>query len=499
MNLAFFGDGPAAAFIRPIAIVLAVLCLFAGAHAWARSPDQNYHPICVSGSEQGASAPCIAFKDFVRANKKFGVRKDGWITDLRDSSACKNECEPAPFEIGTLEYKSDHDGAATRWQNEQLQAILRSVKSTQTTNKLYVIVFIHGWHHDAHDNGEDYSDSAPREDQETFDNLVDRNLRYFKHILAKARHELNVRGDVERKVLGVYVGWNGGPPDAVLNIGRRARAADRIGNSDDFATDLKKLSDAVHAADSSNRMLVVGHSLGGRLISRYMLRHFARTMEPLGRHTLVATINAAVGADAFDDLMQTPTRGGPPSWINITSEDDWATGTLYPIATSLFGRVAQFGRGIADKPGRDSASQTIGHYNRYLTHRLWTCIDDAGEKDGCDSSSWWRSTCPTPIERNGRNTRWYALRRDSHVACVALKYMDNNGRATTMNQRYRVALVDQDGELVFHAPAGSMWNITTDTTFIGADPDHEHISAPTHNAFVQTNFYRMLLELAFAR
>jgi pimeloyl-ACP methyl ester carboxylesterase len=94
-------------------------------------------------------------------------------------------------------------------------------------------------------------------------------------------------------VLGIYIGWRGDslttPGLKFSTIGNRADAADRLAANRDhdgmysLYSSLKDIANALHGADPDGRMLVVGHSLGGRIVTRLFMNDIAMgEVRPLG-------------------------------------------------------------------------------------------------------------------------------------------------------------------------------------------------------------------------
>lgn len=484
-------------FFIPLFLLVVALSLF----TIVSKADTNHHRIC---DKSGASADCYKPGNYVQnrlcsdPGKKlcFGTADDGWDTDRMGSLP---GLWPEPFEYATIEYQTDLPGEAKRFEPPQVDAVVAHINEMVRSNKsLLLVVFVHGWHHSAREDRNDLEKNGEPEVGSIVASHQDGNLLYFKHILAKSSHELAVRKNPQH-VLGIYIGWNAGPENAYLNIGSRARAADRLGNSVDFAADMQKLRDAL-GSDPNNKMLVLGHSFGGRVLSRYMLRQISKehNWEPLGSRSLVATINPAIGADAFDDVMNTPTDETKPlpSWINLTSKDDPATGFAFRVAASL-GRAALVGWGVSDKVFARSAYSAIGHFRPYQTHSL-ALRHVPSEDKPCSDSVNCIDHCPlartTENEKLflppvGRQTLWYETADNPRP----LKYLAGAGCSSKF---YFTTLTAAS-----HPVPGRLWNIATDRNMIDVQPseDGKRATFARHNAFVQTSLVRMLIEMLFAK
>ncbi|WP_292861080.1 hypothetical protein [Mesorhizobium sp.] len=446
---------------------------------------------------------------------------DGWKNN--------SSLEPQPFEYATLEYLSNGPQAGQLFDTRQLDAIVGRLNELVTQRRpIMLVIFAHGWHHNAYEN----HDPAKADNIEaTGDRPYNQNLNLlaFKHILAKTNYELGAQGEPPRTVFGIYIGWNGGPANSYLNAARIGRAADRIGASNDFAADMARINAAVNPSPSLvTPVLAIGHSFGGRLLSRYMLKLVEQAqgpVQPFGPRSLVATINPAIGADAFDDLMRAGHQDGSdlPYWINVTSADDWATGTVLPVAASL-GRAVGFEIGITDKVFAASAYRSIGHYSPYLTHILELPYVRAGEKcqdaNGCfefqgcsipNSEKKWQAYFAAPGPST-RQTQWYRVDAVKQEKVSRLFYLNPSTQCDS--RFYFVDLKSVPSKSDYPGMPKWMWNIRADKEGIntsdatndclptvdnGRKECDKKTSAAVHNAFVQTRFVRMFLELVLAK
>jgi hypothetical protein len=167
------------------------------------------------------------------------------------------------------------DDFGSFWDPATAQDTLASVEaqSLATSSSTYVVVFTHGWHHNA----------APH----------DPNLEQFKTWLGNlsgefsqpqrraARQELT--GSPNFKLIGIYVGWRGRALPGLLDYGTmwwRKTAAERVGDGD-FSEFLERLQRIYLRANAYQRFLdacthnrnvpftglfTVGHSFGGQAL-----------------------------------------------------------------------------------------------------------------------------------------------------------------------------------------------------------------------------------------
>jgi len=289
----------------------------------------------------------------------------------------KNGDEKNSFTLSFLEFNGEGDLR----NEEQLRDVLELVSSGQH----FVIVYVHGWRHDA---GKD-----------------DNDVRKFRTSLAYSRQFLNQRC-IERKrfcdhkVTGIYVAWPGrGRFDCKYKICNITVAPSLIGRKkvsdglgDKVVNTLIEIDDNLKSNEihlnrfSSNRMLVTGHSLGGNILAaglkkRYVTavsKHEPKQLIQSELGDLVVLFNPASEANNWTEIQEA-TRDRmdfkrphhrhniqshsfysslqPPIYISLTSacsypsfvrnDDDLkdrkiicdaATGKLFPIFHTVTGK-----------------------------------------------------------------------------------------------------------------------------------------------------------------
>lgn len=274
---------------------------------------------------------------------------------------------------------------------------------------LKIILFVHGWKHNA--------------------DTHDDNVKDFRLLLERAAaDELYHDGSYgkPRKVIGIYVGWRGKPwlvPDPVLDLSfwsrKDAAARVAVGSVRELFARLRTLHRYYNMARFNDdptgapriRTLMIGHSFGGLII-------YAATSSPLievltarqdlppeqpGEHRyssaskehyeeanrvadMIVLVNPAFEASRFEALYRVAQNRAPdagyeaPMLVSITSDTDYATGAAFPV-----GRFVNtlFERPTSSDEQATAIKQTPGHMENYLTHRLSKPAPSAGPDAIC--------------------------------------------------------------------------------------------------------------------
>lgn len=283
-----------------------------------------------------------------------------------------------------------------------------------------VIAFIHGWHHNAHDD--------------------DCNVHEFRSMLKLANERYkkdrsNNPSKRKRRVIGIYVGWRGESINVQgLNLSTvfdRSNAADRVAKGDVrglFAL-IKKTQAVVQAKytpakPQTMRTIVIGHSFGG-LIAFHSLapailgdltiakldpedcntkasnttdggKAAANTSLPKSEQravndsfpNMLVLINPAFEGTRFQSMHELnrpqgcPFPDAPPKIVVVTAENDLATGMFFvaerKVTTILekYPAKPEEGSDIRYLDERESNSHAIGFIDRYRTHEM--CLVSEG-------------------------------------------------------------------------------------------------------------------------
>lgn len=377
---------------------------------------------------------------------------------------------------------------------------------------IFTVVYIHGWHHNAQSN--------------------DSNFIKFNDLLARVSYQLNVQHpQVKYKLLGIYIGWQGEKSDnkltTLFTIRSRACAADIVAlgidakkcndinnhtlekNNSDLYQDLISISGLLKNNDQS-RMLIIGHSLGGRIVSNLFLQDVQDENSHLGNQTLITTVNPAIGARRYDSIyknVKDVQSFKKPIWINITSDGDTATKWFYPMS-----RIFRKERGFL----------TIGHNDSYITHDLKsdflgsyicqyngnfsssfsTCsLKDAGIKDAYKYNKF--TIRPNWIFNSYSSSDSFTVfpeliknSNGSYEYKVDCSGRNNQGICPKDHQKIyidvnRIRIIPKVNNQ--YPLQGKLWNIRTDKEFIDYRGDAATISGK-HNAYVDSALISLLVD-----
>ncbi|MDN7176573.1 hypothetical protein M0D69_00750 [Caballeronia sp. SEWSISQ10-4 2] len=260
---------------------------------------------------------------------------------------------------------------------------------------LSIIVFVHGWKHDA--------------------DVDDSNVDIFRHLLQTfAGDELYQasHGGKRRKVVGIYVAWRGASwpgkdsgPVMDLSFWGRKEAARRVsvGSARELFARMRAMQRYYNATPAGEnkalgpqneqsvnrpriRTLMIGHSFGALIL-------FAATSGPLTEvlsaqddlpgtdggydpaeriADMIVLVNPAFEAVRYEPLFAVadrykPRTYQPPLLVSITSTADWATGMAFPAGRAVY---TVFERPASSDAQSVAMNHTPGHIDHYLTHRL---------------------------------------------------------------------------------------------------------------------------------
>ncbi len=208
-----------------------------------------------------------------------------------------------------------HAGATTMAQVHPVITQLDALQQRLRTGANYVLVFIHGWRHDASIGDQDVADTR----------------LYAAHAARFLAERCRSLGrDCATKVTAIYVGWRGARVDerwlaetfgpslgrtlAGLSAGStlfdRKPVAEAIAPS--AVSALRSIEGVLAAGDPRNKMIVIGHSLGGDMLATGLKDDLLRAVHAHAPGTamrpmlgnLVVLLNPAAEARKWTDLQR---------------------------------------------------------------------------------------------------------------------------------------------------------------------------------------------------
>lgn len=272
------------------------------------------------------------------------VRVRGSSGELYDEST-------APYRLRAIEF--DEQGLS--WDSAQRLAALATIRNVKGAP--LVIVFIHGWHHNADARDED--------------------LRSFNQLLARLKKNSS---PVKGPLIGIFIGWRGLSLPKELDwtgIGWAARhasfysrkhATDKVASMNLTST-LYDLGTTTYSR--GGHVIFVGHSFGGRILEKAVAQALigqsadqekAKYVRPPADLTLL--LNPAAEALTARELKLALRNweGTTPAIVSLTSTSDSATGLAWPIATNLTSNFDNGYRKIEKQVSeRRYVTSTAGH------------------------------------------------------------------------------------------------------------------------------------------
>jgi hypothetical protein len=372
-------------------------------------------------------------------------------TDKSDPTLLTDAIEVHPdYTLGIVEFTDQGWLFATNGRAQMLAVMNMLQKEADAGGDLTLIVFVHGWKHNAHSE--------------------DPNARDFRAFLSRVKSETP-----NRRIVGIYVGWRGLAVDAIEPI-RSTTLLDRKQTAEHVAKGSVRELFArinrfqVNFTDESKRTLVsvlIGHSFGGLIVfngvSQLLLdaavdpeqsrpasggRRDYRKVEPYFDLTIL--VNPAFEASRYEALHQVAAcrrfpDGQTPVFLSLTAENDSATGFwfhAYRRIATLFEKYYQpKDVGNQERSGRkgkqthkeleeDANRRTVGYVDRYRTHSLYLKGDVPPQIDGYQSKFECANVCSplatasvvrpapnAPVEFPARNGQTMVLIHEPRESC----------------------------------------------------------------------------------
>jgi pimeloyl-ACP methyl ester carboxylesterase len=371
-------------------------------------------------------------------------------SDTEEFESCRTGRAVAGERTDMIETYADYlisyaefDDQGWAYQNDRQLEQLKKTVMSEIGNKEHdntdylVLVFVHGWHHNVHDN--------------------DCNVQEFRQMVRIASEEAKKATErkqlqLPRRVIGIYVGWRGESVDAAglryTTVIDRRDTAERVAKGSvrkPFADlhDLQRAAETVR--EDKMRTVVIGHSFGGLiafsalsqgLIDDFTLAHLeaphdcttseAKTFSPgksLAWPDGLVLINPAFEATRYEPIYRviarrigcTPAKGADarvvvPNMIVVTAENERWTGQNFTVGRALTTLFEGCDRTDARATDNERATNlhSIGFDPRYQTRELKLVTDDHGTRAVA-------YILPTQSEVPNSDTPIWVLRASSSV------------------------------------------------------------------------------------
>ncbi|TKB71579.1 MAG: hypothetical protein E8D46_15655 [Nitrospira sp.] len=310
------------------------------------------------------------------------------------------------------------------WDNSVPNRALERISELSQTSNVIVLLFVHGWHHDAapdNQNLRDFAASVADTRRRLIDISNPESAVYRQSRKALTGSEsLSV---VSIYVVSIYVGWRGRSLPGFLDYATfwsRKAAAERVGEGDlrEFLSRLNTLyrekrdQRAFGTTDLFMGLTSFGHSFGGQVLFRSVAYEIERELLALHAKTdtsrklneitgligfgdLVVLINPAFEALQFERIWRLSTslpfgRQQNPVMLVVSSAGDVPRQVLFPIGRNL---DALFLRPDFRPGQRALWTQALGEYEPFRTHSIEIVSDSSQLTPGFDPSLYTSAPC----------------------------------------------------------------------------------------------------------
>jgi hypothetical protein len=249
---------------------------------------------------------------------------------------------------------------------QDVSQLTNAIQLVEKTDRPLVITYVHGWQNNA-ESGD-----------------VDK----FSSLLARLNRAEAIR-KAGFNVVGVYLAWRGRlspvPVLKELSFWNRKAAAERIASNYDCYDAIAAISEAARKKGTANQYtILLGHSFGGLIVERSVAHAINAEMHEHAAADrslpadLILVVNPAADSvlarQMISALYIRKTENTRPLFVSITSSGDWATGTFFPIGTSMasiskgFNSVEAPGPGDRPESEREFYTHTPGHNEFLINH-----------------------------------------------------------------------------------------------------------------------------------
>jgi hypothetical protein len=310
------------------------------------------------------------------------------------------------------------DDYGSFWDPSVPARALEKIGRMSEKGNVIVIMFIHGWHHNAaanDANAKDFSSTLT-----TIRVKLDDNVDGKPGMYRLSREKLTGSGDVQ--IIGLYVGWRGKslpmPLDYLTFWGRKA-AAERVGQGDlrEFLLRLNEIyrKRAEFSEGVGKRpfmgMVTFGHSFGGQVLFKAVGSAFeqelidATSMPSIstdlspskhisGFGDIVVLLNPALEAYQYERIHELNgkvkyDRTQTPRLLILSAATDSARKIFFPIGRSLGALFSAPGRGDQ----RALWNQALGEFAPQVTHSVEIVAGEQIPSQRFDANTYTNNPC----------------------------------------------------------------------------------------------------------
>lgn len=293
---------------------------------------------------------------------------------------------------GTTPLVVEIDDYGRFWNSASAEATLRAIEAASLDKNTVVMLFIHGWHHNAAEGDKNYQNFRTSLEQ------LQARLREPPYKNARVRLKLQE----EIQVIGLYVGWRGQSLPWVFDYASfwtRKSAAERVGDGDlrEYLSKLQKLYIKRNEKKNGDAptfmgLVTVGHSFGGQVLFKAVSGSLERDLiDALSRSVpdpaankmrlgeivsgfgdMTVLLNPALEAfqyERIDRLTRSAmfTDRQTPVLLTVSAKDDSARKYWFWIGRNL---NMLFRPTFPDNVGKELWTTALGEYVPQQTHRL---------------------------------------------------------------------------------------------------------------------------------
>ncbi len=272
----------------------------------------------------------------------------------------------------------EFDDQGELWAPAQLYRALEAIREATTSEDgAIVLLFIHGWNHNAAEG--------------------DPHVLGFQSILEQVAAEERSQSANPRPVLGVYLGWRGKnvrlPLMLPFSFFNRRGGAERVAGT--AATEVIYRVATATKENPASKVVLLGHSFGGRILELSVTQAMVGSvlaagdgdrLFPADAVILLNPASQAILAKGFIETLEREkirlyrhdSRGRRyerPLIVSVTSEADRATRWLFPLGLGVKGLSKKFrtyGGDSCTPVGRQKTfyRRTAGHSSVMLSHTV---------------------------------------------------------------------------------------------------------------------------------